>query len=116
VYQGASECYESFEVGFEFFVAGGESSEVLEARETAFDAVALSIEFLVVAALLLAVRFGRHDRNRSHGLDVVEDCLTVVALVGQHPDGLAISSTATVDIHARTSSVVVSSAMKKPQA
>jgi hypothetical protein len=64
---------------------------VLEARETAFYAVALSIEFLIVAALLLAVGFGRNDGNRSHGLDVVDDRLTVVALVGQHPDGLAIS-------------------------
>jgi hypothetical protein len=40
---------------------------------------------------LLAVALGGYDGDRSHGLDVVEDLLAVVALVGQHPPGLALS-------------------------
>ena len=88
---GASEGDEGFEVGFEFFVAGGEAAEVFESGEAAFDAIALSIEFFIMDALLLSVGFGRDHRDRSHGLDVVEDDLAVVALVGQYPDGLACS-------------------------
>ena len=88
---GASKGDESDEVGFELFVAGGEAAEVLEGREAGFDAVPLSIEFFVVAALLLAVRLGRHDCDRTHGLDVVEDWLAVIALVGQHPDSFSFS-------------------------
>ena len=41
--------------------------------------------------LLLAIRFGRYHRDSSHGLDVIKDGLTVVALVGQHPDSLSFS-------------------------
>lgn len=87
----ACEGDESFEVGFELFVSRGEAAEVFEAREAAFDAVALPIEIFIVAALQLPVGFGRHDGHRSHGLDVVENRLTIVALVGQHPSGLAVS-------------------------
>jgi hypothetical protein len=72
---GACEGDESFEVLFEFFVAGGEATEVLESGEASFDAVALPIEFFVVGSLLLAIRFGRHDRDRSHGFDVIHDGL-----------------------------------------
>jgi hypothetical protein len=75
----------------ELFVACGEAAEVFEAAEAAFDAIALPIEFFVVDALLLAVRFGRYHRDRSHGVDVVKDDLTVVALVGQHSDGFSLS-------------------------
>jgi hypothetical protein len=49
---------------------------VFEAREAAFDAVALPVELSVVTTLLFAVRFGRHDSNRSHGFDVVEAWLS----------------------------------------
>jgi hypothetical protein len=88
---GTGEGDEGFEVGFEFFVASGEAAEVLESGEAAFDAIALSIEFFIVAALLFAVGFGRDHGDHAHGLDVVEDDLAVVALVGQHPEGSAIS-------------------------
>jgi hypothetical protein len=44
-----------------------------------------------VGSLLFAVGFGRHDRDRSHGLDVIEDGLTVVSLVGQDPLGVSLS-------------------------
>jgi hypothetical protein len=40
---------------------------------------------------LFAVGFGRHDRDRSHGLDVIEDGTTIVALIGQHPLGSSFS-------------------------
>ena len=76
---------------FELFVACGESAEVLEPGEASFDAISLSIEFFVVCSLLFSVGFGRHDRSRSHGLDVIEDGLAIVALVGQHPLGPSFS-------------------------
>ena len=85
------ECDEGIEVLFEFFVACGESAEVFESGETSFDAIAVSIEFFVVGSLLFAVGFGGHDRDRTHGLDVMEDGLTVVSLVGQHPLGVSLS-------------------------
>ena len=44
-----------------------------------------------MGALLFAVGLGGHDCDRSHGLDVIEDGLAVVALVGQHPLGLSFS-------------------------
>ncbi len=75
----------------EFFVACGESAKVLESGEAPLDAIALSIEFFVVNPLLFSVGFGGHDRDRSHGLDVVQDGLTVIALVGQYPLGFSFS-------------------------
>jgi hypothetical protein len=87
----AGKCDESVEVLFEFFVGCGEAAEVFEPVEASLDAVAFSIEFFVVGALLFAVGFGRDHRDGSHGVDVVEDGLAVVALVGQHPLGLSIS-------------------------
>ncbi len=62
---------------------------MFEFRKASFDAVALSIEFFVVSSLLFSVGFGWHDGDRTHGLDVVEDGLAVVALVGQHSLRLA---------------------------
>ena len=62
---------------------------MFESGEASFDAVALSIEFFVVYSLLFSVGFGRHDCGRSHSLDVIEDGLAIVALVGQHPLGLS---------------------------
>jgi hypothetical protein len=44
-----------------------------------------------MGALLLAVGFGGNDGDRSHGLDVIKDGLTVVTLIGQHPLGLSFS-------------------------
>jgi hypothetical protein len=85
VQPGACEGDESFEVLFELFVAGGEAAEVFEPGEASLDAVSFSIEFFVVSALLFAIGLGRYYGNRSHRLDVIEDGLTVVAFVGQHP-------------------------------
>lgn len=41
-----------------------------------------------MAALLRAVALGGYGGDRSHGLDVVEYLLVVVAPVGQNPVGL----------------------------
>lgn len=64
---------------------------MFEPGEASFDTIAVSIEFFIVGALLLAVGFGRHYRNGSHGLDMFEDGLAVVALVGQHPRGFSLA-------------------------
>jgi hypothetical protein len=91
VQRGTCEGDECLEVLFEFFVSCGETAEVLEFGEASLDAVAFSVEFFVVGSLLPAVGFGGHDRDRSHSLDVIEDGLTVVALIGQYPLGLPFS-------------------------
>ena len=44
-----------------------------------------------MATLLFAVGLARHDRNRSHSFDVIEDDLAVVTFIGQHPDGFSFS-------------------------
>ena len=91
MYPSACESDEGCEVLLEFFVACCASSEVLESGEASFDAIALSIEFFIVSPLLFSVGFGGHDRDRSHGLDVVQDGLAVIALVGQDPLRLSLS-------------------------
>jgi hypothetical protein len=82
---------ERFEVLFEFFVACGEAAEVFEFGEAAFDPIALSVEFFIVSSLLFSVGFGGDHRDRSHGFDVIQDGLAIVALVCQHPLGLALA-------------------------
>jgi hypothetical protein len=79
------------EVGFVFLVSRGEAAEVFEAREAAFDAIALFVEVFVVLALLLAVTFGRDDGNRAHGGHMLDDGIGVVAFVGQHMADLPLS-------------------------
>ena len=64
---------------------------MFESGEAPLDAIALSIEFFIVGPLLFSVGFRGYDRDRSHGLDVIEDGLAVVSLVGQHPLGLSLS-------------------------
>jgi hypothetical protein len=79
------------EGGFEFLVACGEAAEVFEAREAAFDAVSFAVESFVEFALAFAIGLGRDYGDCSHGSDVVQDLLAVVALVGHHATGLALS-------------------------
>jgi hypothetical protein len=54
---------------------------VLEAVEAAFDAVALFIEFFVVAAWLFPVAAWRDDGHRAQALDLGDDLGRVVSLV-----------------------------------
>ena len=62
---------------------------MFEAGKASFDAISLSIEFLIAVALLFAVGFEKYDRD--HGLDLVHAGLTITAFVGQHPDGFSTS-------------------------
>ena len=59
------------EVSFEFFVPCGETAEVFETGETAFDAISFAIEFLVELALPFTVGLGGDDADRSHRSNVV---------------------------------------------
>jgi hypothetical protein len=98
------------EVGFVFLVSGGEAAEVLEAREASFDAIPLFVEVFIVFALLLAIAFGRDDRNRAHGGHMLDDGIGVVAFVGQHIADLPLSQQddglgAVVDLPGRHSEV-----------
>ena len=66
-----------------FAVSGGESSELLEAIEAAFDAIAEFIERPIMLALLFSADSGRDDRNSAEALDGLHDLVGVVAAVGQ---------------------------------
>jgi len=69
---------------FEFVEARGEAAELLEMGEGAFDAVALSVEGAVEAALELTHGSRRDDGNDAAFVEMVEDGVGVVALVGEH--------------------------------
>lgn len=51
--------------------------------EHALDAVALAVEFLVVADCFLAVRFGRNDGRDTALLEIGVDGIAVVNLIGK---------------------------------
>jgi hypothetical protein len=72
------------EVLFEFVEACGESSELLEVSEGAFDAVSLSIEGAVEAALDDTMRAWRDDGGDAAFAEMVEDRVGVVASVGEY--------------------------------
>jgi hypothetical protein len=79
------------EVGFIFLVSGGESAEMFEPREAAFDAIALFVQGFIVLAVLFAVPFGWDDGNRARALDMLEDGIGVVAFIGQDMADLSLS-------------------------
>ena len=56
------------EVGFELFIAGGDTAELFDFVEETLDLVALLVAFLVVDDDLQAVRLGRDDRGDALGL------------------------------------------------
>jgi hypothetical protein len=61
---------------------------LLEPAEGSLDAIALFLLQFVVLALYLAVALGWNDSLCAHGLDVLEDGVGVVSLVGE--DGLSL--------------------------
>src|ERR1700738_499411 len=70
---------------------GGETAELLEVGEGAFDAVALAVEGAVEAALHLADGSRRDDGGDIAFVEMVEDGVGVVALVGEHGLGAMIA-------------------------
>ena len=56
-----------------------------------FDAVALFVEVFIEDPLQLAVALGRNDRSGSHGFDVLDDRIRIVALVGNDSFGLVLA-------------------------
>jgi hypothetical protein len=87
----ASDGDSGLEVLFEFVEAGGEAAELLEMGEGAFDAVALTVEGAVEAALDLADRTRRDDGGDAAFAEMIEDGVGVVALVGEHGLGAVIA-------------------------
>ena len=74
------------EVEFEFVESGCEAAELLEVSEGSFDSVALSIKGTVEATLDFAQRTWRDHSGDAALLEMVQDGIGVVALVGE--DGL----------------------------
>ena len=79
----------SVEVLFEFIESGCESTELLQVGEGSLDAVALPIEGTVEMALDLAHRAGRDNGFDPALLQVLNNEVGVIALVGDHGFGLA---------------------------
>ena len=69
------------EVGFEFLIARGNSAELLDFIEQAFDFVALLVAFLIIADVLQAGRFGRYDRGDPFSVELGADGIAVLRLV-----------------------------------
>ncbi len=72
---------ESQEVGFEFFIAGSDSAELLEFVKKALDFVALFVAFLIVDDEIQAVRLRRDDRGDALGVEFGADGVAVVGFV-----------------------------------
>jgi len=81
---------ESQEVGFEFFIAGSDSAELLEFVKKALDFVALFVAFLVVDDDLQAIGLGWDDRGDALGVELGADGVAVVGFVHNGvPDAVA---------------------------
>jgi hypothetical protein len=78
----------------EFVVARGDTPEVLDASEEAFDQIAVSVEMAIEAALGKTIGAGRNHGLRAGGFDCCNEVVGVVSLVrddslrGQVLDGL----------------------------
>jgi len=79
------------EAGVGFLIACGESPELFEPAEAAFDAIALPVELLIMHALLFSTAPGRDHRHCVDRFDVVHDAVRVVALVGDDRLGLPLA-------------------------
>jgi len=66
---------------FQFVVARGDTPEVLEASEDAFDQVAVSVKMAIEAALGKSIGTRRNDGLCAGGLDLRNEMIGVVALV-----------------------------------
>src|SRR5512143_1647510 len=72
---------EGEEVGGEFFIAGGDATELFEFVEETLDLVALQITFLVVDEALQAVGLRWDDRRDALGLKLGADGVAVISFV-----------------------------------
>jgi len=70
---------EAHEVGEELVVAGGDTPELLEFIEKAFDAIAFFIDSAIVLVLVSALRHGRNDGD---GVFVENDIVQAVGVIG----------------------------------
>ena len=75
-------------VGIEFFVSRGNTPKVLDAREEAFDQVAIFVQMGVVGPELRSVGARRDYRLRAVDLDEPNQSIGIVALVCDDRIGL----------------------------
>jgi hypothetical protein len=83
---GCSQLEHGEEVGRVLFVARGEPSEVFDAIEEPFDAVARSVEHRAEAGFPAAMNHRRNVRRGTSG-DAAAQSIGIVSLVGEH-DGV----------------------------
>ena len=84
---GCSQLEHGEEVGRMLFVARGEPSEVFDAIEEPFDAVARSVEHRAEAGFPAAMNHRRNVRRGPSGFDAAAQPIGIVSLVGEH-DGV----------------------------
>lgn len=75
------------EVLREAVVAGGDSAEILEASEHAFDGIAVAVEGRREAVFPAPVDLGRDVRRGAPALDLATDGIAVIALVATQDRG-----------------------------
>lgn len=79
---------ETHEIGEEFVIACGDTSELLEFVEEAFDAVALFVDSAVIFVLVSALGHGRDDGDRIHVENGIVQAVGVIGSIGQHIGGI----------------------------
>lgn len=80
--QGSSKLDEREEVAGRFFVACGDPAVVLQSVHTSFGQIAAPILFLQQEAPHPAATLVRNDRGASPALDVPDELVAVISLVG----------------------------------
>ena len=74
-------------IGIELFVSGSNTTKVLDAREEALDQIAILVQVRVVGAELLSIGARGDDCLGAAGLDVLNQGIGIVALVGYYRIG-----------------------------
>jgi hypothetical protein len=83
---GAGEADEGAEGLWGLAVPGGEAAELLQSVETAFDAIAVPVKVVIIAALASAALPCGDDGTGMHARNMIDNGCAVIALIGD--DGL----------------------------
>lgn len=73
---------ESHVASSKLFVSGGNAPKMFDPCEEALDQIAVLVQMRIVESEVLAIGTRRDDRLGAAGLDTLDQCIGVVALVG----------------------------------